>query len=293
MAEITQKRIGELVRKVFEILLSQQDSLQAKEVLRRLEQAMSLTEFEKGTFPNSPNIRRFDKIVRFGTIPTVKAGWLLKSKGRWEVTEKGERAFRQITDPEQFNREAVRLFRKWKASQPAISVDAEQDTPSAGTTIEEAEEAAWNEIQAHVQGMDPYDYQKMAAALLRALGYYVSWVAPPGPDKGFDILAHKDPLGTSPPRIKVQVKRRADKIGVDVLRSFVAVLGDQDVGIFLATGGFTKEAADLARTQETRKITLLGMEEFFDLWVQCYDKIPETEKKLLPLRPVYYLAPSD
>ena len=106
---------------------------------------------------------------------------------------------------------------------------------------------------------------------------------PPGPDKGFDILAHKDPLGTSPPRIKVQVKRRADKVGVDVLRSFVAVLGDQDVGIFLATGGFTKEAADLARTQETRKITLLGMEELFDLWVQCYDKIPEMDKNFSPL----------
>ena len=85
------------------------------------------------------------------------------------------------------------------------------------------------------------------------MGYHVSWNAPPGPDKGIDILAHNDPLGTSTPRIKVQVKRRADKISVDGLRSFMAVLGEQDVGIFVSTGGFTSEAESEARTKENRK----------------------------------------
>jgi restriction system protein len=124
------------------------------------------------------------------------------------------------------------------------------------------------------------------------MGYHVSWNAPPGPDKGIDIVAYNDPLGTSAPRIKVQVKRRADKINVDGLRSFMALLGEQDVGIFVSTGGFTPDAQSEARTKETRKITLIDMDQLFELWVKNYDKIEESDKRFLPLKPVYYLAPS-
>jgi len=81
------------------------------------------------------------------------------------------------------------------------------------------------------------------------MGYHVSWIAPPGKDGGMDVLAWTDPLGTKPPRIKIQVKRRKDNIAVDELRSFMAILGDDDVGLFVTTGGFTKDAQDEARTQ--------------------------------------------
>jgi restriction system protein len=91
----------------------------------------------------------------------------------------------------------------------------------------------------------------------------------------------------------VQVKRRADKISVDGLRSFMAVLGEQDVGIFVSTGGFTSEAESEARTKETRKLTLLNLEKLVDLWVKNYEKIADSDKLLLPLKPVYYLAPID
>jgi len=141
--------------------------------------------------------------------------------------------------------------------------------------------------------MNPYDFQKLVAALLRAMGYHVSWIAPPGPDKGIDLLVHNDPLGTSTPRIKVQVKRRADKVNVDGLRAFMALLGEQDVGIFVSTGGFTGDAESEAWTKETRKLTLVDLEQLVDLWVQHYEKVAESDKRLLPLKPVYYLAPTD
>ena len=95
------------------------------------------------------------------------------------------------------------------------------------------------------------------------------------------------------PRTKVQVRRRKDKINVEGLRSFMTLLGDQDVGIFVSTGGFTSDAESEARTQEKRKVTLLDLEKLFDLWVQHYDKVAESDKRLLPLKPVYYLAPSE
>lgn len=172
----------------------------------------------------------------------------------------------------------------------AATIETAADVAS---TVEEAEENAWLEIERYVQEMKPYEFQKLVAALLRAMGYHVSWIAPPGPDKGIDILAHNDPLGTSTPRIKVQVKRQAEKVNVGGLRSFMALLGEQDVGIFVATGGFTSDAESEARTKETRKLTLVNLEQLVELWVQHYAKVTESDKHLLPLKPVYYLAPNE
>ncbi len=124
------------------------------------------------------------------------------------------------------------------------------------------------------------------------MDYHVTWVAPPGPDKGVDIVAYNDPLGATGPRIKVQVKRRADNIAVQEVRSFMAVLSTNDVGIFVTTGGFTSEAQSEARQQESRRVSLLTMDDLIDLWVEHYERLPESDKQLLPLRPIYYLAPS-
>jgi len=62
---------------------------------------------------------------------------------------------------------------------------------------------------------------------------------------------------------------------------------------FVCAGGFTSAAEQEARTQEKRKITLLGLDRLFDLWVEHYEKISEAEKRLLPLKPVYYIAASE
>lgn len=74
MAEITSKRRGELVRKVIEILKEHPEGLQAKEILKQVEDSLALTPFEQSTYPNNPTVRRFEKIVRFATIGPVKAG---------------------------------------------------------------------------------------------------------------------------------------------------------------------------------------------------------------------------
>ena len=294
MAEVTRRRSGELVRGVFQILMEHPDGLRAKDVLRRLEEVVPPTEFEASTYPGRPNIRRYEKIVRFSTITVVKAGWLVKNKGLWSLTDRGRVAFEKFTDPEEFSREAWRLYREWRADQPVGEPDVtEGDSGQATTTLEEAEEGAWAEIESFLEKMSPYDFQHLVAGLLRGMGYYVDWVSPPGSDKGIDIVAHVDPLGVKGPRIKVQVKRRADRAGVDAIRGFMAILGDSDVGIFVCTGGFTRDAEDEARRQERRRIMLLDLKRLFDLWTEHYDHIPEAQRRLLPLRPVYYLAPDE
>lgn len=228
---------------------------------------------------------------------------MIKEKGKWYLTDEGRQAYNQFRDALEFRRESIRLFRQWMNNRPKEDIEIADDSGevspsevqrgSATTNYEEAEEAAWDEIEKYVQAMPPYDLQRLVAALLLAMGYHVSWIAPPGPDKGIDILAHNDPLGTSTPRIKVQVKRRADKVTVDGIRSFMAVLGDQDVGIFVSTGGFTNDAQSEARTKETRKLTVVDLERLIELWIQHYEKIEESERAMLPLKRVYYLAPAE
>jgi restriction system protein len=229
MAETTRRRSGELLRKLFDILKQSPEGMSAGAALERLAASIQLTEYEAGNYGSGG--RRFEKIVRFATVDCVKAGWLLKNKGTWIVTEAGLEAHRMFTDPAAFQKEAARLYYAWRKGrevseeeigEPVTEPDAEDAERSSRITFEHAEEQAWGEIEAHVGTMDPYEFQRLVADLLKAMGYYPSWVAPPGKDGGLDIIAHADPLGTRPPRIKVQVKRRQQRVDRDGVSAFLA-----------------------------------------------------------------------
>lgn len=293
MPEITRRRTGEMLRKLYEILMPLPDGMQARDALAELEKRVTLSEYEKGVYANGGT--RFDKIVRFATVDLVKAGWLYKENGRWSVTSEGQKAYRLYSDPEAFYKEAVRLYHQWRVQQPVESVEEppEEETPgkAASVTLEQAEEDAWNEIDQYLATINPYEFQQLVAALLRAMGYHISWIAPPGKDGGIDIMAASDPLATQPPRIKVQVKRQKQAVTVDGLRSFMALLNDDDVGIFVSVGGFTKDARDAARTQEKRRVTLLDSEALFQLWTEYYKHLTDEDRRRLPLKSVYFLAP--
>jgi len=298
MAEITRRRSGELLKGVLEVLQGQSDGMLVSDVFNAVEISVPPTPFEASDYPNRPGVRRYEKIIRFATISAVKAGWLVKSKGTWTITDEGQKALSNFPDPEKLMLEATRLYRSWKHAQPDEESDAASDESesevSASATLEEAIESAWLEVRTYLEQINPYDFQDLIAALLRAMDYHVAWVSPPGPDRGLDILAYTDPLGASGPRIKVQVKRVASKkIDVDSVRSFMATLGSQDVGIFISVSGFTKDAERETRSQETRRLTLISPERLFDLWVEHYDSLEESDRQLLPLRPVHYLALPD
>lgn len=296
MAEITRQRTGELVRGVFSILLPHQEGLPAKEVLARLAAQVPPTEFEASHYPGRPNVRRYEKIVRFSTIAAVKAGWLTKNRGLWSLTEVGREAYGRFPDPKEFIGESHRLYRQWASQQPEPEEESsvsEAETAEVATTLEEAEEAAWAAIEAHLSVMSPYDFQDLVAGLLIGMGYHVAWVAPPGPDRGVDVIAHSDPLGITGPRIKAQVKRSDERMSVKEIRSFMALLADGDVGLFVSKGGFTKDAEEEARYQEKRRLMLVDLRKFFELWVEHYSSIPELQRRLLPLRPVHFLVPPE
>jgi restriction system protein len=91
----------------------------------------------------------------------------------------------------------------------------------------------------------------------------------------------------------VQVKRRKDNIGVEELRAFLALVNEDDVGIFVTTGGFSKDASDLARHQERRRITLVDQQRLVELWIEYQNQVAPEKRGALPLRSIYFLAPGD
>ena len=298
MPEVTIPRTGVHIRKLFEILAQHPDGLRASDALKSLAETTDMTPYELGTYA-STGTRRFEKVVRFATVDCVKAGWLLKNKGVWSITDAGRKAMTAFPDPEAFYREAIRLYRAWRRSEVPDQLDesleeltqAETATVEARVTFEQAEEQAWSEIESFIRTMAPYEFQDLVADLLKALGYYIAWISPPGKDGGVDIIAHTDPLGTQSPRIKVQVKRVGQRVDLQTLNSFLAIIDSDDVGLYVSTAGFTRDAEEAARRQSGRKITLIDLERLLDLWIGAYNKLDEKSRRRLPLSPIYFLTP--
>lgn len=167
MAEITRRRTGEFLRELFSILMAAPEGVRASEALQQLAGRFTLTPFEASNYESGS--RRFEKIVRFATVDCVKAGWLVKDKGIWTITEAGQAAHAELPDPEAFYKRACKLYAEWKAAQPDAEGSAADVAAAAGAadevdnnakavsvTFEEAEEQAWAEVSQYLRAMNPY-----------------------------------------------------------------------------------------------------------------------------------------
>lgn len=279
MADITLSRIGELLRSVLELLWNKPEGMPAKEILAFLPEITQLTEYEKGhaLLIDAP---RYERIVRLATIPLVKAGWLVKNnKGRWYITEDGRQACRRYPNAQELYKQALRSFDEIRQNAPAYAM-----------VVEEAEEKAWEQIQKFLRETRQAEFQTLAADLLQGMGYHIGWVAPPEKDHGqIDIVAYTDPIGAKGPRIFVQVKHKGQAITMEGLKSFLSILGTNDYGLLISTGGFTRDVKEEIRTDALQRSTLLDLENFFDLWIQHYDKLSQEAKNRFPLKKVYFL----
>ena len=105
---------------------------------------MPPTAFEHGAYEKGGG-RRWPKAVRFVSITYVKAGWLHKEKGIWSLTDDGANALATYPDPEDFQRAAMKLYRKFKTTEGAaaepgaeLSEDVPDDVATGASVLEEA-----------------------------------------------------------------------------------------------------------------------------------------------------------
>jgi restriction system protein len=168
------------------------------------------------------------------------------------------------------------------------SADAAASADDSTNTIELYEDlrARTGELIARqVADLDGYETQDLFAGILRTMGYYTQ-VAPEGKDGGVDILASKDALGVEPPILKVQVKARpTTRSSPQDIRALAGLVTPPDErGIFVSTGGFTRDAETDARVV---RINTVGMDRLVELLLETYEQLDQDTRSLVPLRRLY------
>ena len=142
---------------------------------------------------------RWTNSFQFYSIDYAKAGFILKKNGMWYLTPEGENVIKKSAN--EVMNIAENAYRKWKRLN---TVEEYKDEPSDDAQenandvkLEQLESDARESIKDYLTAKDPYQFQDMVAALLRAMGYHTPFIAPKGKDGGIDIIAYVDPLGSS------------------------------------------------------------------------------------------------
>lgn len=178
-----------------------------------------------------------------------------------------------------------------KAEQETTTADRVKAAEPALQDIDllrrDSEERARAFIVDRVIRLDWQELQELVAGILRGMGFKTR-VAREGPDRGCDILASPDGLGLSQPRIIVEAKHRPrNQIDAPLIRSFLGARRPGDNGMYVSTGGFSKEAryeADRANIP----LKLIDLEELVDLLIENYPEVDAETRALVPLVPVFW-----
>ncbi|MGQ3354435.1 MAG: restriction endonuclease [Phreatobacter sp.] len=174
-------------------------------------------------------------------------------------------------------------------------VSKEPAEQSAADEAPEVEEDVFRNIQAkaleftkdRVAALDWEEMQDLVAGLLRAMGYKTQ-ISPVGPDRGKDIVASPDGFGFQAPKIIVEVKHRQGAIGAPAIRSFIGGHRHaQDRGLYVSTGGFTKEAYYEAE-RANMPMALMTIENLVEALIEHYDKLDTETRQLVPLKRIYW-----
>ncbi len=142
------------------------------------------------------------------------------------------------------------------------------------------------ELIADLVAQVPWDaFEELVAAVLRALGFRTR-LTQRGADGGVDIVAHPDALGFEEPRIKVQAKHLKSAVGAPDVRNFRSTVGPGEKGLFVCTGGFTKDALQ-EPLRAGAPLVLMDRDEFVALLLENYDELESEFNALLPLERVW------
>lgn len=283
MNEKKPTRQAEVVYAAMKAIEAKGGEMRISDIYDTLSETFPLSDYEKEQ--TKSGIIRWKAYLIFYSIEVSKVGYLVKKSGIWHLTEEGAKAL--AVGAGAFFSD---FHSKYSAIQKAHEVSVIEETAEQPDDLDMLQGQASKGIREYIIKKNPYEFQDLVAALLRAMGYYTPFIAPKGKDGGIDIIAYQDPLGTTSPQLKVQVKHYpTSAISVDVVRSLMGVLVKEgEVGLLVTSGSFTSESKKEARNGH-RCLRLIDIDEFIDLWIQYYDRMSEEDKALLPIIPVYFL----
>lgn len=166
---------------------------------------------------------------------------------------------------------------------PAVISEAAEDD-----IFENMASRAREFIKDKVSALGWEEMQELVAGLLRSLGYKTR-ISEVGPDRGKDIVASPDGFGFEAPRIVVEVKHRKGAMGAPEVRSFLGGRHPQDKGLYVSTGGFTREARYEAERANI-PTALMDLDDLVKSLLEQYDKLDLETQQLVPLKRIFIPA---
>jgi len=184
--------------------------------------------------------------------------------------------------------EEIEQLLKGKPPAPADKVDEKEEEESqVDAILKEIQNKGFEFIKDKISRLDWEELQELVAGVLRAMGYKTR-ISPSGSDRGKDIVASPDGLGLQSPRIVVEVKHRTGSaMGSSEIRSFLGGRHKDDKGLYVSTGGFSKEARYEAE-RASIPLTLMDMDDLVRSILEHYEKLDADTRRLIPLRKVYW-----
>lgn len=284
--EIPPQRINLILKTIFELLWFEPQGLYVSELIEYLKKSISFSDYENGFFPFAPNIPRFEVIMRVGTIPLVKSGWLEKTKnGRWYITTYGRNASYNYSNMGEVFSASIQAIHEWQEKEEKRITIFDTDP------FNSAQEFASSQIRKYLESMEIRDIQTIVSSLLKALGCYVSWNVPAENGDGqFNLICSLDPIGLKSPRVVIHYAKFSQMSTLESINRFSDKLGQNDIGIFISFGGFAADTRQYSLDLKKPSIRLIDLDEFLNLWVANLGKIDQVGISKFPIRPVHFLG---
>lgn len=178
------------------------------------------------------------------------------------------------------------LYAKKPVTLPVLTED---EDVAVDTLLRDIQGKAFEFIKDKVSKLDWEEMQLLVAGLLRAMGYKTR-ISPSGPDRGKDIVASPDGFGFESPRIVVEVKHRSGiQMRSSEIRSFLGGRHKDDKGLYVSTGGFTKDARYEAE-RASIPLMLMDLDDLVIALLEHYEKMDMDTQRLILLRKLYWPA---
>lgn len=214
-----------------------------------------------------------------------------KENRQWFLTDEGLRITRDDKGEWLPDDEIPQAYDKWLKDRGRDAVDEPGqggDAESPPPTQEQLDDGIVN----HIKKQDPKKntgvwFEGLVVALLRGMGY--QHVDPCGGtgDGGVDVIAYKDKLGATLPRIKVQAKHHKGEkptpIPEEVIQKLASNVHDGEIGMCVTSSSFSKNAKIFARTC-CKHLELVDIDRLVLLWKEHYHRMTEADKDKLPLK---------
>lgn len=182
---------------------------------------------------------------------------------------------------------ATEMLARLKGDASVADTEVDEEAVVTSGIAEDLRVKSREFIKDKISKLDWEDMQELVAGLLRAMGYKTR-ISPSGPDRGKDIVASPDGFGFESPRIVVEVKHRPNEsMGSQAIRSFLGGRHKDDKGLYVSTGGFSKDARYEAE-RASIPVVLLDLDDLVKEILRHYAKMDMEARSLVPLTNIYW-----